>query len=183
MTRRLDRGRLRTLASLSLLLPAFLSCVGANEGVAATVPVVAPAVREDPYAKISLQDPQGRIIRFSDFKGKVRLIDVWASWCGPCRMTIPDLNRLYDRYRGQGLVVVGVSVDSSPAEVVAFTRKTPLKYPVGMMNSEIGTLLGNPDALPTTFLVDRTGRLRRKFIGYVELATIEREVRKFLETR
>jgi len=183
MTRRLDRGRLRTLASVSLLLPALLACVGTNEGVAATVPVSAPAGKEDPYAKISLQDPQGRIIRLSEFKGKVRLIDVWASWCGPCRMTIPDLNRLYDRYRGQGLVVVGVSVDSSPAEVVAFTRKTPLKYPVGMMNSEIGTLLGNPDALPTTYLVDRTGRLRRKFIGYVELATIEREVRKFPETR
>ncbi len=154
MTSRPDRGCVKTLLSLSLLLPALLSCVGANEGVAAAAPVSAPAVREDPYAQIS-----------------------------PCRMTIPDLNRLYDRYRGQGLVVVGVSVDSSPAEVVAFARRTPLKYPVGMMNPEIGTLLGNPDALPTTFLVDRTGRLRRKFIGYVELATIEREVRKFLETR
>jgi len=181
MTRRPDRGRLRALLSLGLLLPALLSCVGGGEGVAAAVPVSAPAGKEDPYARLSLQDPQGRIIRLSDFKGKVRLIDVWASWCGPCRMTIPDLNRLYDRYRGQGLVVVGVSVDSSPAEVVAFTHKTPLKYPVGMMNSEIGTLLGNPDVLPTSFLVDRTGRLRRKFIGYVEPATIEREVRKFLE--
>jgi thiol-disulfide isomerase/thioredoxin len=183
MRLRLNPGRVRTLASLSVLLPAFLSCVGANEGVAATVPASAPAAREDPYAKISLQDPQGRVIRLSEFKGKVRLIDVWASWCGPCRMTIPDLNRLYERYRGQGLVVVGVSVDSSPAEVVAFARRTPLKYPVGMMNPEIGTLLGNPDALPTTFLVDRTGRLRRKFIGYVDLATIEREVRRFLEIR
>jgi cytochrome c biogenesis protein CcmG/thiol:disulfide interchange protein DsbE len=183
MTRRPDRGRVLALLSLVLLLPALLSCAGGSDGVAATAPVSTPAGREDPYAKISLQDPQGRIIRLSDFKGKVRLIDVWASWCGPCRMTIPDLNRLYDRYRGQGLVVVGVSVDSSPAEVVAFARKTPLKYPVGMMNPEIGTLLGNPDALPTSYLVDRTGRLRRRFIGYVEPATIEREVRKFLEPR
>jgi thiol-disulfide isomerase/thioredoxin len=176
MTRLPGRGRARVLLSLPWILPALLSCVGGSEGIAA-----APAPKEDPYARISLQDPQGRIIRLSDFKGKVRLIDVWASWCGPCRMTIPDLNRLYDRYRGQGLVVVGVSVDSSPSEVVAFTRKTPLKYPVGMMNAEMGTLLGNPDSLPTSYLVDRTGRLRRKFIGYVEPATIEREVRRFLE--
>jgi cytochrome c biogenesis protein CcmG, thiol:disulfide interchange protein DsbE len=183
MTSRPDRRRVRAFLSLSLLLPALLACVGGSEGVAATAPVSAPAGKEDPYAKISLQDPQGRIIRLSGFKGKVRLIDVWASWCGPCRMTIPDLNRLYDRYRGEGLVVVGVSVDNSPADVVAFTRRTPLKYPVGMMNPEIGTLLGNPDALPTSFLVDRTGRLRRKFIGYVDPATIEHEVRKILESR
>jgi len=98
-------------------------------------------------------------------------------------MTIPDLNRLYERYRAQGLVVVGVSVDNSPADVVAFTRKTPLKYPVGMMTPEIENLLGNPDALPTSFLVDRNGKLRRKFIGYVDPATIEREVRRFLGPR
>jgi len=137
--------------------------------------------REDPYAKITLQDPQGRTIRLGDFKGKVRLIDVWATWCGPCRMIIPHLNRLYDRYRDRGLVVIGVSVDDRPADVVAFTSKVPLKYPTGMMNPDIVNLLGYPDAVPTSYLVDRTGRLRRKFIGFVEPETIEREVRKFLE--
>jgi len=177
-----DGTRVRDLLPLTLLLLCFVSCAGASDGAAAAATGI-PGAKEDPYAKIALQDPQGRLIRLSAFKGKVRLIDVWASWCGPCRMTIPDLNRLYERYRGEGLVIVGVSVDDSPADVVAFSRRTPLKYPVGMMNPEMGDLLGNPDALPTSFLVDRTGRLRRKFIGYVEPATIEREVRRFLEAR
>ena len=176
-------SRLRALA-LAALLPAILSCAGGGTGEDATI-AAAPtpqAHRDDPYVKFALPDPQGRTIRLADFKGKVRLFDVWASWCGPCRMTVPDLNRLYERYRGQGLVVVGLSVDNSPADVVAFASRTPLKYPVGMLTPELGTLLGNPTALPTSFLVDRTGRLRRKFVGYMEPGTIEREVRKFLET-
>ncbi len=174
---------------LGLLLPPTLaSCVGGSTGEAAPAPLGGMTAstgtqdsREDPYAKITLQDPQGRTIRLGDFKGKVRLIDVWATWCGPCRMIIPHLNRLYDRYRDRGLVVIGVSVDDRPADVVAFTSKVPLKYPTGMMNPDIVNLLGYPDAVPTSYLVDRTGRLRRKFIGFVEPETIEREVRKFLE--
>jgi len=183
MTSAAARARLLGVLSIAMLLPGLLSCMAAGDEVAVAAPSSQTTPKEDPYVKIALQDPQGRVIRFSDFKGKVRLIDVWASWCGPCRMTIPDLNRLYERYRAQGLVVVGVSVDNSPADVVAFTHKTPLKYPVGMMTPEIETLLGNPDALPTSFLVDRNGKLRRKFIGYVDPATIEREVRRFLGPR
>jgi thiol-disulfide isomerase/thioredoxin len=176
-------SRLRPLVVLVALVPAFLSCTGEQPGESAVAAAATPqAHKDDPYVRPVLPDPQGRAIRLADFKGKVRLFDVWASWCGPCRMTIPDLNRLYDRYRGQGFVVVGISVDSSPADVLAFESRTPLKYPVGMMTPEIGTLLGNPDALPTSFLVDRTGRLRRRFVGYIEPGTIEREVRKFLET-
>ncbi len=182
-----------------MLSPALGSCAGGSAGEEAMAPgeaadEVAPAPgggsaasagalggREDPYAKIILEDPQGRTIRLGDFKGKVRLIDVWATWCGPCRMIIPHLNRLYDRYRDQGLVVIGVSADDRPADVVAYTSRVPIRYPTGMMNPDMIKLLGYPDALPTSYLVDRNGRLRRKFIGVVEPETIEREVRKFLE--
>jgi len=167
---------------LGLILPPVLtSCTGGSERE--TTPALAGVRdgRDDPYAKLSLQDPQGRTIRLSDFEGKVRIFDVWASWCGPCRMIIPHLNRLYGRYRGEGLVVIGISVDSSPADVVAFTKTIPLNYPVGMMNPEIVRLLGAPDAVPTSYLVDRTGRLRRTFVGFVAPETIEREVRKYLE--
>jgi thiol-disulfide isomerase/thioredoxin len=140
------------------------------------------AGKDDPFARLSLQDPQGRTIRLGDFKGKVRLIDVWATWCGPCRMIIPHLNRLYDRYRGEGLVVIGVSVDSSPGDIVDFARTVRLGYPVGMMNREVRELLGDSNAIPTSYLIDRNGRLRRKFIGFVEPETIEREVKRFLAT-
>lgn len=180
--RRAARPRLPAALLLTLLLaPAVASCSGESVGepVAAAVE---PQERDDPYARLSLQDPQGRLIRLSDFKGQVRIIDVWASWCGPCRMIIPHLNRLYDQYRGRGFTVIGVSVDDDPADVVGFTKRIPIRYPSGMINPEIVRLLGDPDAVPTSYLIDRQGRLRRKFVGFVDPETMEREVRKYLET-
>ena len=139
------------------------------------------APREDPYVKVILEDTQGRSIPLGKYAGKVRLFNIWASWCGPCRMEIPHLNRLYDRARDHGLVVIGVSVDDSPADVAAFVKATPIKYPSGMMNPGLGKLLGDPEAVPTSLLVDRTGRLRRKFVGYVEPELMEREIQKILK--
>jgi thiol-disulfide isomerase/thioredoxin len=183
MSRGVDRPRSVSAALLLglLLLPALPSCGRGSAGDDVPASTVTRSGRDDPYAKLSLLDPQGRTIRLSEFKGKVRLIDVWATWCGPCRMIIPHLNSLYGRYRGQGLVVIGVAVDSTPEEVMEFTRTVPLDYPTGMMNRDLTELLGRTSAIPTSYLVDRNGRLRRKFIGYVEPETIEREVQKFLE--
>jgi thiol-disulfide isomerase/thioredoxin len=147
-------------------------------GAMAAVKPAAP--REDPYLKVVLEDTQGRSIPLGRYAGKVRLFDIWASWCGPCRMGIPHLNRLFDRYRDRGLVVIGVSVDDRPADVEAFVKVTPIKYPSGMMNPGLGKLLGDPDAVPTSLLIDRTGRLRRKFVGYVEPELMEREIQKIL---
>ena len=165
-------GVTRCLAAA--LVSVWIGPVPAWGGAAAGGP------REDPYARMVLEDTQGRAIPLSRFAGKVRLFDIWASWCGPCRMGIPHLNRLYDRYRDRGLVVIGVSVDDRPADVEAFIRVTPIKYPSGMMNPQVGKVLGSPEAVPTSLLVDRTGRLRRKFLGYVEPEIMEREIRKFL---
>ncbi|OLC53193.1 MAG: hypothetical protein AUH92_06500 [Acidobacteria bacterium 13_1_40CM_4_69_4] len=78
-------------------------------------------------------------------------------------------------------MVIGVSIDARPEDVVEFTRSVPIRYPSGMMNPQIEALLGYPDAVPTTLLVDRSGRMRRRFFGYVEPAIIEREVLKFLD--
>jgi len=169
------------LLALLLLAPAVASCAAESAGGPAAAATGGAQEREDPYAKLSLLDTQGRLIRLSDFKGQVRIIDVWASWCGPCRMIIPHLNRLYDQYRGRGFVVIGVSVDDDPADVVGFTKKIPLRYPSGMMNPEIVRLLGQPDAVPTSYLIDRQGRLRRKFVGFVDPETMEHEIRKYLE--
>jgi len=161
---------LRCVLAVLLLLP--------SGAVLAAAKPAAP--RQDPYVKVVLEDTQGRSIPLGRYAGKVRLFDIWASWCGPCRMGIPHLNRLFDRYRDQGLVVIGVSVDDRPADVEAFVKVTPIKYPSGMMNPGLGKLLGDPDAVPTSLLIDRTGRLRRKFVGYVEPELMEREIQKIL---
>ena len=164
------RTDIRCILAVLLLLP--------SGAILADTKPAAP--KEDPYSKVVLEDTQGRKIPLARFAGKVRLFDIWASWCGPCRMGIPHLNRLYDHYRDQGLVVIGVSVDDRPADVEAFVKVTPIKYPSGMMNPGLGKLLGDPESVPTSLLVDRTGRLRRKFVGYVEPEIMEREIQKIL---
>ena len=134
----------------------------------------------DPYLDLVAQDPHGRALRFADFAGKVRVVDLWASWCGPCRMTIPELNALHERYRGQGLVVLGISVDDDPAAVLRFEREVPIRYPTGLFNQQLAGRLGQPEAIPTTLLIDRSGALRRTFVGYVDVATLEAGIRELL---
>lgn len=134
----------------------------------------------DLFLSIVAEDPHGRALRFEDFRGKVRVIDVWASWCGPCRMTIPELNALYERYRGRGLVVIGVSVDDQPAAVLEFQRQVPVRYPTVLFNPSLALVIGQPSSIPTTFLIDRDGTLRKTFVGYVDVATLEAEVLRLL---
>lgn len=160
------------LASLSVA-----GC-GAGPGRAEndSAPPAVTAARNDPFLELSLQDPQGRTIKLSDFGGKVRVFDLWATWCGPCREGIRHLNELYDRYRDQGLVVVGISVDADPADVVEFTRAFPMRYPGGMLNDQASALFGDPESVPTTYIVDRSGRAVRVYRGLVNAAALEREI-------
>lgn len=134
----------------------------------------------DLFLSIVADDPHGRSLRFADFKGKVRVIDVWATWCGPCRMTIPELNALYERYRERGLVVIGVSVDDQPAAVLEFQREVPVRYPSVMFNPPLALVIGQPSSIPTTFVVDRDGEVRKTFVGYVQAARLEEEIRRLL---
>jgi cytochrome c biogenesis protein CcmG, thiol:disulfide interchange protein DsbE len=143
----------------------------------------APSPTGDPFLKPVIQDPHGRVIRLAEYKGKVRVFDVWASWCGPCRMEIPQLNTIYERYRARGLVVVGVSVDDSPADVLEFIRQVPIHYPQGMMNPEVASLLRLGEggmAIPITLVVDRTGKLRKRFVGLMRPDFLEREIAALL---
>ncbi|HZM69366.1 MAG TPA: TlpA disulfide reductase family protein [Candidatus Cryosericum sp.] len=159
------RARLNalTLLSLAVLGCAVLGC--RREG--------APS---DPYLDLVAQDPHGRTLRFADFAGKVRVVDLWASWCGPCRVTIPELNALHERYHDRGLVVLGISVDDDPAAVLEFERAVPIRYPTGLFNPRLAERLGQPSAIPTTLLIDRRGVLRRTFVGFVDAATLEQEI-------
>ncbi len=142
----------------------------------------APPAVHDPFLRPILQDTQGRKMRLADFKGKVRVFDIWASWCGPCRMGIPELNDLYARYRNRNVVVVGISVDDDPADVVRFTQSVPIRYPNALMNPEAERLFGldGGGAIPITLVVDRNGKVRRKFVGLVGADAIAREIERLL---
>ena len=95
-------------------------------------------------------------------------------------MGIPHLNAIYESYRDRGVVVIGLSVDDSPADVLAFIKEIPIRYPNGMWNHELARALGQPAVIPTTFLVDRTGKVSKRFRGFVDARTLETAIRDLL---
>ncbi|HKV36737.1 MAG TPA: TlpA disulfide reductase family protein [Pyrinomonadaceae bacterium] len=106
---------------------------------------------------------------FSDFKGKVLVLDFYATWCEPCRRSIPHLIGLQNEYADQGLQVIGLNVggpDDTP-KVPAFAKEFGIQYTLAVPDDELATfLLGNNDAIPQTFIFDRQGQLAERLIGF-----------------
>ncbi len=122
-------------------------------------------------------DVNGVPVALSSLRGKVVLVNFWATWCPPCREEIPDLIALQTRYKDQ-LQIVGVSQDSGSAQDVArFAHAQGMNYPIVMSTPAIERLFPNVYALPTTFLIDRDGRLVQKHIGLLNMSRTEAETR------
>ncbi len=121
-----------------------------------------------PVPDFTVTDLDGRRIRSSDLRGKVVIVNFWATWCPPCRAEIPDLNGLQDKYRDQ-LVVLGISEDEAPVEVVKrFLADYRVNYTVAMTSPELRKVFRGVVALPTTFVIDREGRLVQRHTGLLD---------------
>lgn len=121
-------------------------------------------------------DGQGDV-QLSRLRGQVVLLNVWATWCPPCRMEIPDLSALHRRYQGKGFSVVGVSVDREGPEVVrSFAKDHDIPYPVVMGDAELIGAYGGIRAVPTSFLIDRQGRIVKKYVGLLTGPRVERDI-------
>jgi thiol-disulfide isomerase/thioredoxin len=114
----------------------------------------------------TLKDLSGREVSLSDFRGKVVLLDFWATWCSPCRASIPHLNGLSRKYRERGLEILGINLDQGdPGPVLAFRRAMKIEYPILSGTPEVMRAYGiNP--IPASFLIDRRGNIRAKLIGF-----------------
>jgi thiol-disulfide isomerase/thioredoxin len=125
----------------------------------------------------TLHDIDGRPLASSDWRGKVVIVNFWATWCGPCRAEIPALVALQDKYREQ-LVVVGISEDEGPIEGVRrFAAEHQMNYPIAMLTPELQQLFPNISAIPTSFVLDREGRLVQKHVGLFPPDLLELETR------
>jgi thiol-disulfide isomerase/thioredoxin len=149
---------------------------------------IAPAVKAQnkgdeshPLAPtFSLTDITGKPLNLSDYKGKVVILDFWATWCGPCRIEIPGFIELQKRYASQGFTMIGISLDESPEPVVAFYKELQMNYPVAIGNDRLGELYGGMPGLPTTFVIGRDGRVYAKHIGATDPHVFEEEIRELL---
>jgi len=129
----------------------------------------------------SLPELTGQRLNFSTYRGKVVLLDFWATWCDPCREEIPHFVELQSKYREQGLQIVGVSMDDGPEPVRDFYQRFKMNYPVVMGNAEIGERYGGVLGLPIAFLIGRDGRIYSKHTGATDITVFEKEVRSLLQ--
>jgi len=143
---------------------------------ALTLAAGAPPKVGDPAPAFSLRDLSGQTLDLASYRGKVVLIDFWATWCVPCREEIPHFVALQDKYRARGLVVIGISMDDTEPPVRAFYQKYGMNYPVAMGDAKLADRFGGILGLPVAFLVDRGGRIARRHDGQTAAAVFEKEI-------
>jgi peroxiredoxin len=143
----------------------------------------APASEHAPAPDFSLPDLDGQTLRLSDLRGKIVLLDFWATWCTPCREETPHLVELQNKYRDQGLQIIGVSMDDSSEPVGEFYQRFHMNYPVVMGNAETGELYGGILGLPIAFVIGRDGRIYAKHIGATDVSVLEQDVKALLAQR
>ena len=129
----------------------------------------------------SLKDLNGKEISFSQLKGKVVIVDFWATWCPPCRAEIPGFVELYKKYEKDGLVIVGMSLDEKGASVVKpFVKKQKMNYPVVLADDKIADAFGGVKSIPSTFIINRKGQIVQQHVGFADKKEFEKEIKALL---
>jgi thiol-disulfide isomerase/thioredoxin len=128
----------------------------------------------------SLTDISGQKLDLNDYKGKVVLLDFWATWCGPCRIEIPEFVQLQKQYRDQGLAIIGISMDDGPEPVKEFYKQFNMDYPVALGDDKLAELYGGILGLPTTMVIGRDGRIYAKHVGATDISVFESEIKELL---
>lgn len=144
----------------------------APQPVAPAAPIVTlPAIITD----TELRAVSGAPIKLSSYNGKVLLVNLWATWCGPCRLETPELVKLHKEFRSQGVEVVGLSTenpDASADSVREFVQKFDVDYRIGWATPEVAiTLMQGRDAIPQSFVISRSGRIVKRFVGFNPMET------------
>lgn len=155
-----------------------VSC-GSTESVRAAVK---PVKERKTAPEFTLKDAEGKSVKLSDYKGKVVLLNFWATWCGPCKLEIPWFIDFEKRYKDRGFAVVGISMDEDGWEAVKpYIEEKKVNYRVMIGSDALADLYGGVQSLPTSFIVDQQGRIASIHVGLVSKGTYEKEILHLLE--
>ena len=126
----------------------------------------------------TVKDVDGNNVSLSVYKGKVVLLNFWATWCGPCKAEIPGFVRLQEKYRDKGLVIVGYSVDDTAEKAKAYAKQYKMNYPIllGEGREEVQDAYGPIWGIPASFIISKDGKVCRKHMGIAPEAVFEKEV-------
>jgi peroxiredoxin len=136
----------------------------------------------EPAPDFARTDMAGKPVRLADYRGKLVLLNFWASWCGPCLEEMPRFSDWQRAYGDRGLQVIGVSMDDDVAPVKRFLARRPARYLILMGDAKLGEIFGGVFGLPLTFLIDRQGRIVGRYQGASDLAAIEAQIKTLLPT-
>jgi len=136
-----------------------------SNGVTVKAAVKAEKDRK-PAPEFALKDADGKTVHLADYKGKVVLLDFWATWCAPCKIEIPWFMEFEQQLKDRGFAVVGVSMDEDGWSVVKpYLQEMKINYRILLGNEQVGNIYGGVESLPTTFLIDRQGKIASVHIG------------------
>jgi thiol-disulfide isomerase/thioredoxin len=136
----------------------------------------------DKAADFSLKSVDGKTIKLSDYKGKVVIIDFWATWCPPCRRGIPDLVSIQKEFKDK-VVIIGISLDGEKTinDVPGFIKDYGINYPVVYGNEKVVVDYGNIQSIPTAFVIDKNGKIVDSHVGLVPIETYTNKIKELLK--
>jgi cytochrome c biogenesis protein CcmG, thiol:disulfide interchange protein DsbE len=142
----------------------------------------APATSKTETAKLDLvvKDMNGASVRLADYKGKVILLNFWATWCGPCQAEIPELVNTYAEYKDRGVVILGMSIDDTAETLRAYAAQKHMQYPVLLMQDDVDQAYGPIFGVPVTFFIGRDGTISKKHFGPVTKEQVDQEIKALL---
>jgi peroxiredoxin len=172
--------RFRAASAFFVASLLFASC-GNLPPETSTETVLAAGEQRQPAPDFSLKDVHSADVKLSEFKGKVVLLNFWATWCGPCKIEMPWFVEFQREYKDRGFSVIAVSMDEEGWDIVRpFTEELKLNFPVVVGDDRLADEYGGVSALPTTFIIDKEGRIAATHQGLVSKGDYEDEIERLL---
>jgi peroxiredoxin len=144
-----------------------------------TAPALSQSLSKAPNFSLKSQD--GKNIELKKLRGKVVVVNFWATWCRPCKAEIPGFLDVYERYKARGLQIIGVSLDQDGwVPVKPFVAKFNITYPIVVGDGKLAEMYGGVEGIPTTFIIDKKGNIVERHMGYLSRDQFEGMIKKLL---